>query len=127
MTQEEQKAIWEGNRLIAEFMGGREYIHKTHFKDWMREEAELIGIEDLRFNTSWDWLMPVIEKIARTSITDSTEKQDVHYPRTFGMPNAETGNPMVRFNCCQVIEAKTLIEAAWYAVIDFITPKPTTK
>lgn len=53
----------ETNLLISEFMGGKEYVHKAHFPDWMREEAELIGIEDLRFHESWDWLMPVVLRI----------------------------------------------------------------
>lgn len=55
--------INEGNLIIAKFMGDKEYVHKAHFKHWMREEAELIGIEDLQFHSSWDWLMPVVEKI----------------------------------------------------------------
>jgi hypothetical protein len=60
----EVSEIDQSNLMIAQFMGDKEYIHKTHFSDWMREEAELIGVEDLRFHESWDWLMPVIQKIS---------------------------------------------------------------
>jgi hypothetical protein len=63
MTIEE---ISQRNLEIAEFMGGKEYVWKTHFPDWMREEATLIGIEDLAFECNWSWLMPVVEKIRTT-------------------------------------------------------------
>jgi hypothetical protein len=65
------KEILEGNKLIAEFMGGEytEYPnnvfageHGYRFPlnidgtDWWNKNA-------LKFDTSWDWLMPVVEKI----------------------------------------------------------------
>ena len=69
-----QQEITEGNRLIAEFMGfkpdesdrffltkqfERFYEYDTgHF----RAQTTFYGPE-LIFHTSWDWLMPVVEKI----------------------------------------------------------------
>jgi hypothetical protein len=42
----------EGNKLIAEFMGSSfDYPHYPYPDD------------ELRFHESWDWLMPVVEKI----------------------------------------------------------------
>lgn len=66
----------EGNKLIAEFMGWK-YIQKsvTVFKDGEYEDWQWeVPIEDnmynkahlnhnLYFHTSWDWLMPVRDKI----------------------------------------------------------------
>ena len=54
------------NKLIAEFMGlkdGDKYFSPP------LEEAESIGLgmyvypDEMRYHASWDWLMPVIEKI----------------------------------------------------------------
>jgi hypothetical protein len=78
MTKEE---ILEGNRLIAEFLG---YIYipyttgnsgKTH--GWVLKNYKLIDrktpklflgrtTKDLLYHKSWDWLMPVVEKIEST-------------------------------------------------------------
>ena len=72
MTQEE---ILEGNKLIAEFMGGKEV-------DWFSERVIMIPYSDeltihnyfgkakgymldreIKYHSSWDWLMPVLDKI----------------------------------------------------------------
>ena len=54
------------NRLIAEFMElkeGKKYLSPP------LEEPEAIGLgmyvslDEMRYHTSWDWLMPVVEKI----------------------------------------------------------------
>ena len=55
MTTEQ---ILKGNKLIAEFMD-IEYDSADetyHFDNWR-------GIEHLEYHTSWNWLMPVVEKI----------------------------------------------------------------
>jgi hypothetical protein len=51
----------DANRLIAEFMemefsNGEYYLPIHNSGDWIPQEQ-------LQFNTSWDWLMPVVEKI----------------------------------------------------------------
>jgi hypothetical protein len=56
MTQEE---IIHGNKLIAEFMG-LEYTTKKYWKI-----GDITGnnqLFELHYHTSWDWLMPVVEK-----------------------------------------------------------------
>ena len=86
MTTEE---IIEGNKLIAEFMGfqkcncirnenGRYYDYYLSDKFELIKEVkiciegehgfglenqDLCFIEDLKFHSSWDWLIPVIDKI----------------------------------------------------------------
>ena len=52
------------NKLIAEFMGLN--IDRGVQSDYMEHE--------LKYHTSWDWLMPVIEKCVRTG--DDTDKWD---------------------------------------------------
>lgn len=51
------------NNAITAFMGGPGYLREKHFKDLMDAEFELIGLEDLRFHESWDWLIPVWSKV----------------------------------------------------------------
>jgi hypothetical protein len=48
------KEVFEGNKLIAEFMG---YDYKRKFlQSWFEDPI-------LQYHTSWNWLMPVVEKI----------------------------------------------------------------
>jgi hypothetical protein len=54
----------ENNKLIAEFMGWDIQSPTTiptnlHLSNLELDNAEVM---ELKFNTSWDWLMPVIEK-----------------------------------------------------------------
>tara|TARA_R110001606_G_scaffold378611_1_gene538362 strand:- start:703 stop:1086 length:384 start_codon:yes stop_codon:yes gene_type:complete len=61
------------NKLIAEFMGlrdGDKYLSPT------LEDAESVGLgmhvysDEMRYHISWDWLMPVVEKIEEIAIND---------------------------------------------------------
>ena len=55
----------ENNRLIAEFMGLRtnSYGDYNIDKDVMGFDMIVCSLADTKFHTSWDWLMPVVEKI----------------------------------------------------------------
>lgn len=69
----------ENNKLIAEFIGfkpclvadsdgnkiyvGKETPFGWKYPDCYPEADYLISVQDLKFNTSWDWLMPVIQNI----------------------------------------------------------------
>lgn len=57
----------EGNKLIAEFMGWKcEYSKQTNGETYFiieRGEKLEYPIEHLQYHSSWDWLMPVVEKI----------------------------------------------------------------
>ena len=56
MTKEE---ILEGNKLIAEFMGFTvgEFGFQEPGEEWQQP------FKHLKYHSSWDWLMPVVEKI----------------------------------------------------------------
>lgn len=131
----------EGNKLIAEFMekeiwfpswnGGQTMFnsYRTTKEDCMNlilgsqflysvnAEPEMIK---LSYHESWDWLMPVIEKISRIQYTEPTDSvQNTAYPRTFGILSEE-GQFMFRFNRYGLHKADTFIEAAYNAVVEFI-------
>jgi len=66
-----------GNRIIAEFMGYKfnaypdlkhNNITKPNETEWYYASWDLVDFEEqikkkLQYHTSWDWLMPVVEKI----------------------------------------------------------------
>ncbi len=77
------KEIIEGNKLIAEFMkfvrgedsyygGMKDATGKSTFQCWVRPDGH--KITHLYYDTSWDWLMPVVEKIGSLSYNDSNNK-----------------------------------------------------
>ena len=125
MTKEE---IIKDNELIAEFMGATHYEPSTgvfgtcdYFKFPMHMfDEERIKSSDLEYHFSWNWLMPVIEKICTLKIGDGITYVDYGYPRTFGMTNQETGQLMVRLNGFQLFQSDKLIDAAYEAIVDFI-------
>lgn len=52
----------ENNRLIAEFMeypGDGKGLYFFHLKG----NDVLVSADNLKYHTSWDWLIPVVEKI----------------------------------------------------------------
>ena len=68
--QKENKLIAEfmenikDNKLIAEFMGS----NLNGLESWQYEE-------ELQYHTSWDWLMPVVERIESEGYTFEKNKQ----------------------------------------------------
>ena len=69
-----QKEILEGNKLIAIFIGA-EFVNDAP-DDYPKgyyyltsEEFDLpYAAEDFNFHASWDWLMPVVEKIENQTL-----------------------------------------------------------
>lgn len=120
MEQTITKDEIEGNKLIAVFMDGEvQHENMVYFKYW-QDHHRYFKLVDLKYHTSWNWLMPVIEKIAKLSLTyENVDEQYSPYPTTFGMLDQE-GNYMVRLYCNPVFAAEKLIEAAWLAVVDFL-------
>ena len=55
------KTTEEKNRMIAEFMG-YEMINDLQFST---PSGGGIFISDLKYHTSWDWLMPVVRKLKK--------------------------------------------------------------
>lgn len=109
--------ILNGNKIIAEFMNERK-DDRFYFFSFLKSQYKTgwASLPNMQFHQSWDWLMPVVEKITTTKYFDG----DTAYLRTFGMINPENGACMVRFNRSFLNEEKTLMEATYKACIEFI-------
>jgi hypothetical protein len=61
------KTIEENNRMIAEFMGwkkGHPELFELRWSDeWFNDKEKMTTRGHLHFDTSWDWLMPVVQEI----------------------------------------------------------------
>jgi hypothetical protein len=60
----------EGNKLIAEFMGVKIGVDKY---SWRIGVTEPLREEHLAYHKEWGWLMPVVEKINRLELVESSE------------------------------------------------------
>lgn len=70
--------IIAGNRLLAEFMGFKQKENNT-IQTTKPFGIGTICADDLRFHSSWDWLMPVVEKMV---CTENTGKEwERHYEK----------------------------------------------
>jgi len=107
----ETNTIQESNRLIAEFMGwekGENYSEEYPFYEAWDEIIDQYVPADMKFNISWDWLMPVVEKIEHLKgchviITTSLLCEIFHFGK---LVNNRSGD--------------TKIESVYNAVVDFV-------
>ena len=54
----------ENNKLIAEFMGAEMIVTNYHGINIIKFPDESTkDLRGLKYNSSWDWLMPVVERI----------------------------------------------------------------
>lgn len=128
----------ENNKLVAEFMGGE--IEDKRMKDFtfifnnfyytsytlepcfyggqgyldINEKCNYCDLSDMKFHKSWDWLMPVVEKIEDYDIIASFQ---IEHPTIFIWSSSENST----FEDIEVNTfGKTKIEAVYTAVIEFI-------
>ena len=121
----EAKEIIEGNKLIAEFMGGKLIpFPDSVYKEVYEFETEITycsgkkwPIPVLAYHVSWDWLMPVVEKI-------KTIKHPDYYGFGFSMIN-----DTIQFTADNLIvpqfkkhwkEKDSMLNATWLAVVEFL-------
>ena len=53
----------KNNKLIAEFMGGYTPYERFGNSTEYYYNGGYVYLNDMHFHTSWDWLMPVVQKI----------------------------------------------------------------
>lgn len=125
----------ENNKLIAEFMGLKVISKDEYLKHPQHETLnvnEYSIIEYQRYHKSWDWLMPVVEKIESLNLGDNTLKtifseEDVYLNSSvsFSIMYKECyinffGEMKVYENWISVTECDSKIKAAYTAVVEFI-------
>ena len=85
MAEEE---IIAANRLVAIFMGGRfiedqgkedVVFSNDENKEGGVEEISLFQVDALEFHRSWDWLMPVLDKIEKMGYKNNLTYQKEGY------------------------------------------------
>ena len=132
MTQEE---ILEGNKLIAEFMEGKPEqwypenkdtgssgIHYYFSKDKSPTNEKYIGEYALKYHSSLDWLMPVVEKVCSTVIKGNPPFNTDEFVRVEIVPNGYVkisnlrDTPILK----NVSVECSLIKTTWLAVVEFI-------
>jgi len=107
----------ENNKLIAEFMGGIS-VPNDYINFPVTNGINAMPISKLKYHSSWDWLIPVVEKIesiGRTAVVigfDTCEIKDENYADL-------SKNLPDRFDSFNE-EGKTKLEATYKAVIEFI-------
>lgn len=108
-----------GSALIAQYLGFKQdekYPTLWIIKDQINQNGNNHFWEgNLKYNESWDWLMPVVEKICAENYDDGENV----YLRTFGMID-DNGYFMVRFNRNNFFAENSLIEATFKAVVDYL-------
>ena len=120
MTHEK---INDSNKLIAEFMGHTDVVIGTHYNEkrypsgtavWSKKDHETYYHD---YNISWDWLMPVVEKI----LNDNTSCC------SYGAPHYFSEQEEWRFTMLddqlndQQGEGDTMIDSTYKTVVKFIT------
>jgi len=105
-----EKDIVAGNCAIAEFMGGYRYPDIPEAKDIWHTEYGGIHVLNMKYDHSWNWLMPVVEKIEETT--------EVDINGNFCKIYCNDGNgTVVNTITADSDEKKT---AVWQAVVEFI-------
>lgn len=121
MTQEE---IIEGNKLIAEFSGA--VWDKDDYGDYgfrfgkesIRPPRCIWGYcpDAMKYHSSWDWLMPVVEKINDMVIDNFGQPCFVLHPSQCFITNNDKDPLFISY----VETSGSLILSAWNTVVQFI-------
>jgi hypothetical protein len=87
MTTDKEETV-KGNKLIAEFMGGvitkrdTSLPYPEGLPKWAKHEYDFdtLKIGGYEYHSSWDWLMPVVEKIGNMYIKYASlpEMREIH-------------------------------------------------
>jgi len=103
-----QNEIIEGNKVIADFAA-----LKSESGYWLlivKSDSGWFNFLELKYNESWDWLMPVVEKIESLGYYFMINKWTSAYT------NGADGDRI----SITTVEGKTKILNTWKAVVEFI-------
>ncbi len=103
--------IIEGNKLIAEFMGGSQKEDQMYIPDHV---AECYKANCLVYDSSWDWLMPVVEQIENLGYYTEINK------KINGGNYVHIADNSLNKDIANSFGLESKIEAMWQAVVEFI-------
>lgn len=118
MTQEQ---ILQNNKLIAEFMNmpQTQLYSSPGIYSLIWRNPNTNDLTPVRYHTSWDWLMPVVEKIANNSPDHEVEIEIGRTFATFKIRDLDDGRSLYGIN--EFSDADKPIEAIYKGVLKFIT------
>lgn len=127
--------VQENNKLIAEFMGFRrtndnddelDGSSTERYKHWHLGGLGYFDDNDLKYHSSWEWLMPVIEKIealpedkfhGRFAVSICSNGCSI-YGTNLDTRGGRHFHPAYMSDPNAILETK--IESTWYNVVSFI-------
>lgn len=120
----EANEIMIGSELIAKFMGVnpmKAFGYENWYDGYQLQKAGLPfaygamgnGTSELKFHTSWDWLMPVVEKVEEVSYRVTITTYSICIERV-----SKDGKAIIKFPVSRGNTYK--IQAVYEAVIEFI-------
>ena len=95
------------NKLIAEFMG----ISIGEYTTYPEESPTQYAVEDLQYHISWDWIMPVIDKI---------ETMGCEVVHRVGDCNIYKIDEQENYRCIIEMIGLNKLESTYKAVVEFI-------
>lgn len=104
-------SVLENNKLIAEFMG----IVYPMLDNVIVIDNVVTKEDDLQYHKSWDWLMPVVEKIEATLDDDGYGNNVLIETSSCTILSGNDGSVVIGFT-----EGITKREATYQAVVEFI-------
>lgn len=118
----------EGNKLIGEFMGYTYgnisgWVHGSRIGFYKKDDTgnivEFYNENNLKYNSSWDWLMPVVEKINTVCIERGGELSN--HSRDQEELSDPLDNPKHwKSWSYHYIHLSTKRESVWNDVVEFI-------
>lgn len=98
----------ENNKIIAEFMG-LYYCEKYQFEGWYKNHEGNERVYEFKYDTDWNWLMEVVEKIESLGNDFDINKRE------------QSTNVFVRgVKYSKIISDKSKIQAVYNACVEFI-------
>jgi hypothetical protein len=94
----------KNNILIAEFMGYEIFYRPISSGFIEISDTELCDVDDLEFYSSWDWLMPVVQKIESLSKEEKVINWSRQNKNIFDFKLTECKIKSVFIACIEFIE-----------------------
>ena len=102
------------NKLIAEFMG----VNVGEYTSYPEESPTQYVVGDLKYDISWDWLMPVVEKI-EAELEEEFRVVILEHECSIHQ-KTEDNKLQIKFQCVVERFETSKIKATYEAVVEFI-------